>query len=158
VAALSVAPGAIAAAVAAWGAGHLPRRGRFVAVVVGAVTLAATALALTQALTRNPEFLTVWLPAGLAAGTAVGAVLASLSAVVAESVPAKDFAQAAGINMTARQLGGALGIAAVAALLGAHGEPDPSMFTSLWLVIAGASAAAAIGAAVLLLPVTRLSR
>jgi MFS family permease len=149
-AALSVAPGAVAAAAAAWAAGRLPRRGRPWAVVAGGVVLTVTALGLAEALGRSPEFLSVWLPAGIAAGIALGAVLASLSAIVADSVPSRDFAQGAGINMTARQLGGALGIALVAALVGTHGGSSPSDFIPLWLLIAAASAVTAIGATVLL--------
>jgi MFS family permease/transcriptional regulator with XRE-family HTH domain len=149
-AALSVAPGAIVAALAAWAAGRLPRRGHAWAIVLGGAALMGMALVLAGALDQVPRFLTLWLPAGIVSGIAIGLVLASLSAVVASSVPARHFAQGAGINMTARQLGGALGVAAVAALVGTSGGSAPAEFTTLWLVIASASAIAAAGGTALL--------
>jgi MFS family permease len=149
-AALSVAPGAAFAAVTATIAGRLPGRGQAWAIVIGGVLLAGTTFVLVGALDRSPRLVTLWLPAGIIAGSAIGGVLASLSAIVATSVPTQHFAQGAGINMTARQLGGALGVAAVGVLIGASGGPDPSRFTAPWLAIGIASAITAVGGAGLL--------
>jgi MFS family permease len=133
-AALSVSPGAIVAALAAWGAGRIPAALRAWAIVAGAVLFAGAMLFLIGALDRSPQFLNVWLPAGILAGIGIGAVLAALSAIVGTSVPEERLAEGAGINMTVRQLGGTLGVAVLGALLGTGGQPDPSAFTAVWLI------------------------
>ncbi len=151
---LSVAPGAAAAALAAWRAGRLPSRGHPWAVVAGGVVLATTTLALVATLSRSSRFLALWLPAGILAGITIGGVLASLSAVVAASIPEEHFAQGAGINITARQFGGTLGVAVMAALVGGGGS-HPSRFTAVGVMIAMASAITAAGAVALLRSGTR---
>ena len=149
-AALSVAPGAVVAALSAWVAGRLPTRARAWAIVGGGALLTGTALVLSGTLDQSPRFLSLWLPSGIAAGIGIGAVLASLSAAVAGSVAPRHFAQGAGINMTARQLGGALGVAVVAALTATGAGAGPSEFTAVWSVIAGAGAITALGGTALL--------
>jgi hypothetical protein len=93
--------------------------------------------------------ITLWLPGGVLCGAAIGGVLASLSAVVATAVPADRLAAGGGLNMTARQLGGSLGVALIAGLIGA-GAGEPGDFASVWL--AGGIAALAAGAVGLALP------
>jgi MFS family permease len=144
-AALSVAPCAVAATVTSLLAGRLPARGRAWAVVCGASLFAVTAGALAALLGDSPRFLSVWLPAGVLSGLALGAVLGSLSAAVADSVPPNRIAGGAGMNMTSRQLGGSLGVALLAALLGAGGAEAATDFTVIWLAGAAASLVAAAG-------------
>jgi EmrB/QacA subfamily drug resistance transporter len=149
-AALSVAPGALTATAASLCVGRLSARGRGWVILGGAVLFAATSVALVPALDDSPRFLSVWLPAGVLSGLAVGGVLAGLSATVAFSLPAERFAAGAGMNMTARQLGGSFGVAGLAALLGPGGSHTPADFTVVWLVGAAASLAAGAGALALL--------
>jgi hypothetical protein len=52
--------------------------------------------------------------------------------------------------MTARQLGGSLGVALIAGLIGAGAGGEPADFASVWL--AGGVAALAAGAVALALP------
>jgi MFS family permease len=144
-AALSVAPGAVTAALASMVAGRLRSRARGWAVVAGTVAFAATSIALAATLGDSPQFLLIWLPAGVLSGLAIGAVLASLSATVAYSVPAERFAGGAGLNMTARQLGGSFGVALLAALVGAGGGEAAADFTAVWLIGAAASLVACVG-------------
>jgi hypothetical protein len=54
------------------------------------------------------------------------------------------------MNMTARQLGGSVGVALLAALVGASGGAGASDFKIVWLVGAAAAALAAIGGFALL--------
>lgn len=143
-AALSVAPGAVAAALAAWGVGRMPAGARTWAIVVGSVLFTGTMLSLIGALDRSQRFLQVWLPAGILAGVGIGAVLAGLSAIVGTSVRDERLAEGAGMNMTARQLGGALGVAALGAVLGT-GRPAPSAFTAVWLMGGSAGLLTAAG-------------
>jgi MFS family permease len=150
-ASLSVAPGAVAAAVAAWGAGRLAARARPWVIAVGGALFACTAAALYAVLDRSPDPFVVWLPAGIVAGMSIGAVLASLSAIVAASVPDRQLAQGGGINMTVRQLGGALGLAVVGASVGGAGAvADVAAFRAVWLVAGTASLLTASGSLVLM--------
>jgi MFS family permease len=136
IAALSVLPGAIVAALSAWGAGRMPARRRVLAIVVGAVLFVGAMLFLIASLERSPQFLEIWLPAGILAGIGIGAVLAGLSAIVGTATPEARLAEGAGINMTVRQLAGTLGVAAVGALLGTGGQSDPTEYTAVWLTAA----------------------
>jgi EmrB/QacA subfamily drug resistance transporter len=141
-AALSVAPGAIAASLASVLAGRIGDEARRRVVIAGSVLFAVTLLWLALALGDEPRLEAVWVPAGILTGIAIGAVLVSLSTIVAASVPSERFAAGAGMNMTARQLGGALGVALMAALVASGGEA--SDYVDVWVLGAIASLAAGI--------------
>jgi EmrB/QacA subfamily drug resistance transporter len=149
-AALSVAPGAATACIASIAVGRLGPRGRRRAILGGTALFAATSAWLAVGLGDDPRFLTLWLPAGVLSGVAIGAVLASLSAAVAASVPVDRFAAGAGMNMTTRQLGGSLGVALLAGLIGAGGGTEAADFVAVWLAGSAASGAAALGGLMLL--------
>jgi EmrB/QacA subfamily drug resistance transporter len=150
-AALSVTPGALTAAITSLLVGGLSPRGRARAIVAGAVLFAATSCVLAATLGDSPRLL-VWIVAGALEGAAIGGVLAALSATVANAVPPDRFGAGAAINITARQLGGSLGVALLAALVGATGGAAASDFTVVWLVGAAAGLMAAVGALPLLRP------
>lgn len=70
--------------------------------------------------------------------------------VILLSVPAEIFAGGAGIDMTVRQLGGTLGVALLAALVGTGGNRDAAEFTVVWIAGAVAGLIAAAGGVALL--------
>ena len=143
---LAVSPGAITATVAAVAVSKLETAGaRRAAAVGGALLLAADGLWMYLGLPDTSHFLTVWLPAGLISGVAMGAVMTAVSAATATSVEPERFAAATGLNMTARQLGGGLGVAAAAAIL-TTGALGPDDFRAVFLLCAGASLLAALPA------------
>jgi EmrB/QacA subfamily drug resistance transporter len=118
---LAMTPGAITATVAAVVTGRLTGRfGVRPAVTVGALVIAAVGVWIIVLLTREPRFLTFWLPVGLLAGTGMGMVTTGTSSGAALAVSPLRFAGATGLNTTARQLGGALGIAVFASLMPSH--------------------------------------
>jgi len=86
-------------------------------VPVGLIGFAITGVWMYLSLGDTPAFLSVWLPAGLLGGASLGTTLTGLSAVAALSLPPDRFATGMGMNTTARQIGGALGVAATAVLL-----------------------------------------
>jgi MFS family permease len=86
-------------------------------VVSGALALGVAGLLLTVALPATPHFLTYWLPLGVLIGIGTGAITTGLSTAAALSVPPARFAAAIGLNQTGRMVGGALGVAVLAALL-----------------------------------------
>jgi EmrB/QacA subfamily drug resistance transporter len=113
---LAMTPGAVVAAAVALAAARrtTPR----LAVSGGALILASAGAICTLALPETPSFLSFWLPVGVLIGAGMGAITTGVSTAAALSVQPERFAAAVGLNQTARQVGGALGVAALAALVG----------------------------------------
>lgn len=119
---LAMTPGALVAAAAGIVLGRARRRPSPRALTMtGAVALGGISLALALGLPAQPHFLVVWLPAGILTGVAVAAVSNGASAAGALSVAPVDFGAGTGLNIAARQVGGALGVATLAALLAGTG-------------------------------------
>lgn len=119
---LAITPGAFSSAVAAVIAGRaVERRGAAPVVAIGALIFAAAGLWSVLALSETPNFLTFWLPLGLVGGAGMGSATVGLTAAAARALPPDQFAAGTGLLMTARQLGGALGVAALAAIVEADG-------------------------------------
>lgn len=142
---LAMTPGAVAAGVAALGIAPVTARiGPRPVVVAGGVLLAATGIALAAALPTEPAFLSFWLPGGLALGAAMGLITTGTSTAAALSAPPEKFASATALNVTARQVGGALGIAALALLLDGHAPGTTGAFADVYLLGAGAALVTAV--------------
>jgi MFS family permease len=142
----AVSPGAVTSAGTAVVCGRLvATRGARAIVVFGALLLAAVGAWCALAVGPDPNFLGFWLPAGSAAGVAMGAAMVGVSSAAATSVASTRFAAGTGLNMTARQLGGALGIATLAAILEAQG-PVVSAFRDVFVFCSVAAVGAAIAA------------
>lgn len=141
---LAITPSALASAIGAIAIGRkVPRNRQPAAIVVSLLIYGGAGMWMQSVLGFRHLYLAVWLPASLIAGTAVGAALTGLSSVAALSVPAPAFAGGTALNTTARQVGGALGVAAVAAIAGALTSPrgllEAFLFAS-WMSLAGAVA------------------
>jgi EmrB/QacA subfamily drug resistance transporter len=151
---LAMTPGAIVASVVALRAGPVVvRRGARAVIAGGALVLGVAGLICAVALPETPSFLTFWLPISLPIGVGTGAITTGVSTAAALSVAPQRFAAAVGLNQTGRQVGGALGVAVLAALLDVRTESgagigpfaDVYLFctlatfavaaTALWLVI-----------------------
>jgi hypothetical protein len=139
---LAMTPGAISASLAAVAAGRIrsPRNG----VVAGALTMSGTGLLLAATLPTQPNFLGYWLPLGLLLGAGMGLVTTGTSTAAALSLPSRSFAAGTGLNQTARQVGGALGIATLATLVHSAGPAAATTFEHVYLFCA----LAALGVAV----------
>jgi EmrB/QacA subfamily drug resistance transporter len=139
---LAISPGALASAAAAVIVGRrASARGRQVVVVVGSLLLAATAIWFYREFGSEPRYLELLLPVNLISGVAIGAVLTALSSAAATSVPPTRFAAGTGLVITARQFGGALGIAAMAAILTAGQGLTALLDVALFCGIAAGAAA-----------------
>jgi EmrB/QacA subfamily drug resistance transporter len=155
---LAVSPGALTAALAAVAAGRLaPRVGVGAVVAVGAATMAATGLWTALTLPAEPDFVGWWLPVGAVLGLGMGAVAAGTATAAALSVPPARFAAATGLNTTARQLGGALGVAALAVILPAAGGLDGFVGVYVFCTLASAAALVA-GLGLVLVSAPRFAR
>ncbi|MCT9007766.1 DHA2 family efflux MFS transporter permease subunit [Streptomyces rhizosphaerihabitans] len=140
---LAVTPGAVAATLVALYSGRIQTRyGPRTVVVAGAIVLAGTGFFLAFTLPDQPRFLTYWLPTGILAGAGMGAITTGTSTAAALSVSPPRFAAATGLNQTARQVGGAFGIATLATLL-SRASADASdyghvlLFCSIVTVLSG---------------------
>ncbi|MGY0489110.1 MFS transporter [Streptomyces sp. WG-D5] len=126
---LSMTPGALlSAGVAATVGRSLSRSHPHLVVCCGALTLVAAGLWLGLTLSSEPALWSMWIPVGLLAGAGIGAVSTGVSSVAALSVEPADFAGATGLNVAVRQIGGALGIAALAAILPVATSSDPAPY------------------------------
>jgi EmrB/QacA subfamily drug resistance transporter len=115
---LAMTPGALSDAVVALRAGPVvARRGPWTVIAGGALVLASAGLVFSLAATEEPHFLALWLPLALPIGVGTGAITTGVSTAAALSAPPERFAAAVGLNQTGRQIGGALGVAVLAALL-----------------------------------------
>lgn len=144
---LAVTPGAVTSTIASLYLGKratpaVQRR----ALVAGSLVFGAVSLLMAAYLADATRFLVLWLPAGLFGGAAIGATLTALSAASATSLPPLKFAAGTGLTLTARQVGGSLGVAVMAALLSVSHAAGAAHFTTVY-VVCGAIAlgAAAVG-------------
>jgi EmrB/QacA subfamily drug resistance transporter len=118
-----------------------------VLVVVGTLMFAGcTAIMSTDVFGTEPQFWAAWFPTGLLGGTGLGFAVTALSSTAATALPPMRFAAGVGMNLTARQLGGALGTAGLAAIFAAHGAIDVDAFHTLYRVCTVVSVVAAVAA------------
>ena len=144
---LAMTPGALIAAIVALRAGPVvARRGPRAVVFGGALALSAAGALSAFALPETPSFLTFWLPVGVLIGVGTGAITTGTSTAAALSVAPERFAAAGGLNQTARQVGGALGVAVLAAILNASSGDGVGPFADVYLFCTLATAAVAVAA------------
>ncbi|MEU9844988.1 MFS transporter [Actinomadura sp. NPDC048032] len=137
-------PGAFTATAAAVAAGRLAARfGVRPAVTGGALIMVVSGAWVIATLPAEPHFATFWLPLGLLVGTGMGMISTGTASAAALSAGPLRFAGATGLNTTARQLGGALGIAVLAALLPERAAFGDYASVYLFCTIAAAGTAAA---------------
>jgi hypothetical protein len=87
-----------------------------------------------------------WLPGMLVGGAGVGLVLPSLTAAAAASLPPARFATGIAIQTTGRQIGSALGVAILVAVLGAGSSPADYRAAWWFMLVAALSAGATLAA------------
>jgi MFS family permease len=112
-------------------------------VAVGATVLAGGISWFAVALGARPDYVSDWLPGYLMIGLGVALTLPVLSAAAASCLPPAQFAVGSAVNQTCRQVGGALGIAILVAILG-KGSLEVDTFRHLWIyaaVMAGSTGA-----------------
>ncbi len=94
----------------------------------------------------TPAFLSEWLPGMVLLGIGAGTLFPNLSGAAVASAPGESFATATALNSVSRQVGAALGVALVVAILG---TPSPSQvmdaFDNAWTFGAACLFAAGLG-------------
>ncbi len=140
---LGIAPGAVLAGLGSVVIGRIGRRlpAREVC-VAGCAIFTAGMLWWVARLTPNPAYVADMLPGSILTGFGIGLVQPVMTAVAATSVPPTRFATGGAVLNVARQIGTALGIALVIAILG--GTPHFGGFDGAWWLTIGAAVLAAI--------------
>ena len=120
---LALTPGPLVAmAIAGPASRAVGRLGHRPVVVPGALVWAAGMAYFASQLGVSPDFLGGWLPGMVILGLGAGLTFPTLSGAAVGSVPGPRFAVATSLNSVARQVGAALGVAVLIAILG---NPTP---------------------------------
>ncbi len=122
---LALAPGPLMAAIFAAPAGRLGGRiGQRPVAVAGGLTFAAGFAVILASVGAEPEYAAAFLPGFMLGGAGVGMVLGTLPAAVTAALPPERFATGTAVFGMARQLGAAIGVAVLVALLNGTTEGD----------------------------------
>lgn len=143
---LAMAPGPILAGISAAAAGALNDRfGRRLVGVIGALLFSAGGLLLLWQVGTQPHYLAEVLPGLTLTGIGAGlAVPATMTAAIS-SVPTARIATGAALAVMLRQIGGALGVAVLIAILGSGVTTlTLSRFDETWGFVAGTGLATAL--------------
>jgi EmrB/QacA subfamily drug resistance transporter len=132
---LAVTPGPLVVAVVAGPAGKLASRvGVRWIVLAGSACFAAGLAWYVAEVGSAPAYVAEWLPGTLIVGLGIGLTFPVLSAAAVASLPQHRFAVGSAVNQTARQIGGAIGIAVLVMLLGKPRDASDALmrFHHLW--------------------------
>jgi EmrB/QacA subfamily drug resistance transporter len=149
---LAMSPAPLAAAAVAGPAGRLTNRlGHRVVAVPGTILFALGNLWFASRIGAGPHFLTDWLPGAVLTGLGVGLAFPAMGSAAVAELRTERYATGSAVNAMVRQLGGALGISIVVAIIqGASRSAGIDPFVDGWRFAAGISlvsllAAVAIG-------------
>lgn len=149
---LMISPGPLMAATfSVLGAKLTDRIGHRAVAALGGVAFAAGSVFWAASMTATPDYAGGFLPGFIVGGIGVGLVIPTLSGAAAAALPPQRFATGSAIFGMSRQLGSALGVAILVAVVGtpAPAEAVDAFRQGVYIVIAGglltAVAAAFIG-------------
>src|SRR5215831_3265762 len=116
--ALTIGP-VVAVAVAGPASRLAQRIGPRPVLVAGGLLWGGAVMWFVERVGMTPDFLGAWLPGMVLLGIGAGTLFPNLSGTAVASAPGENFAMATGMNSVARQIGAALGVAVVAAIIAA---------------------------------------
>jgi EmrB/QacA subfamily drug resistance transporter len=132
---LAITPSPLVVAAVSWPAGRLAARVGFRTVLLAGASLLAGGLCwYATRVGLRPDYLGRWLPAAIVVGLGIGLTFPVLSAAAVSSLHQARFAVGSAVNQTARQVGGALGVALLVVILGTTHSPAAALthFRHLW--------------------------
>ena len=133
---LAVTPGPLIVAFVSGYAGRTAARTSFRAVLVpGSMFFAAGLFWFATQVGVEPAYLGQWLPGTLLTGLGIGLSFPVLSAAAVSSLPKERFGVGSAVNQTARQVGGAIGVAILVVIVGTPASPLEALdrFEHLWI-------------------------
>ena len=134
---VALTPGPLMAAIAAPIGGRLSDRfGQRVVAVPGGLIFAAGCLLFATRMQATSSYAADFLPATILTGAGVGLSFASFGSAAVAELPSPRFATGGAINNTFRQIGAALGISTLIAILGSTTGADLSVFHRAWGLMA----------------------
>jgi EmrB/QacA subfamily drug resistance transporter len=144
---LAMTPGPFVAAAVAGPTSKLAVRiGHRYVLIVGALIWGAGLFWFVTQVGLEPAFVSEWLPGMVILGIGAGATFPNLSGAAVASAPGESFGTATGLNSVARQVGAALGVAIVVAIIG---QPTPlevlDVFDNAWTFCAVALLVSGVG-------------
>ncbi|HZU78607.1 MAG TPA: DHA2 family efflux MFS transporter permease subunit, partial [Acidimicrobiales bacterium] len=148
---LAVTPGPIVVALVSGPAGRMATRFGFRPVIItGFGFFVAGLLTYALGVGVRPDYLREWLPATLLSGLGIGLTFPVLGAAAVSSLHPERFAVGSAVNQTARQIGGAIGVAILVVVLGTPHSLASAMTSArhLWAycaLMAALSGVAALG-------------
>jgi EmrB/QacA subfamily drug resistance transporter len=144
---LAVTPGPLVVAVVSGPAGRMAGRFGFRRVLLSGFVVFVSGLAwYATRVGLRPDYLSVWLPATLITGLGIGLTFPVLSAAAVSSLHPEHFAVGSAVNQTARQVGGAFGVALLVVILGTPAGAVAALnsFHHLWWYAAATAALAGL--------------
>jgi len=144
---LALTVGPLVAVAVAGPASRLSQRfGPRPVLVVGGLLWGGAMLWFVARVGTAPDFAGRWLPGMVLLGIGAGTLFPNLSGTAVASAPGENFATATGINSVARQVGAALGVAIVVAIIGTPTPPTAyAVFRHAWTFGAVCLFAAGLG-------------
>jgi EmrB/QacA subfamily drug resistance transporter len=144
---LALTPGPFVAAGVAGPTSRLVQRiGHRPVLVAGGLIWGGAVLWFAERVGTAPEFVSQWLPGIILLGVGAGTLFPNLSGNAVAAAPGESFATATGLNSVARQVGAALGVAIVVAIIGTPSPPRAhATFDHAWMFGAACLFAAGLG-------------
>jgi hypothetical protein len=141
-----IAPGPLVAALSAFPGGLLGARFSHRAVgTVGSLLFATSAVWWITRIGVTPDYVGAYLPGGLAGGVGVGLMLPALGGAATAPLPPERFATGTALYAMCRQIGLALGVSCLVAVLGtATGLQAVQAFHHAWFFMAASSLTAGL--------------
>jgi EmrB/QacA subfamily drug resistance transporter len=136
-----IAPGPLLAGLTAFPGGLLGARlGHRAVGTAGSLFFAAGGLWWITHIGSSPDWVSAYLPGSLLGGLGVGLMLPSLGGAATAPLPPQRFATGSALYTMTRQIGVALGVACLVAIVGGStGAPAVSAFRHAWIFMMGCS-------------------
>jgi MFS family permease len=153
---LSVTPGPLVVAVVSGTAGKLAGRFGFRRILIAGFSVFTLGLLWNVwRVNIHPAYLADWLPGTLIVGLGIGFTFPVISAAAVSSLEPARYSVGSAVNQTARQIGGALGVAILVVILGTPTSLRVALegFRHLWIFAASTAAIAGVICAFLARPV-----
>jgi EmrB/QacA subfamily drug resistance transporter len=144
---LEIAPGPAMAAIFAVGGGLLSKRvGERLTGALGALLFAVGGAWWISHMGTTPNYASSYLPGTMIGGAGVGLVIPTLTSIATSSLPPARFATGSAVLAMARQIGVALGVAVLVAVVGTPTSPADAVagFQDGYVFLIGVALAAAL--------------